>query len=212
MKSRVTLHTPACGAAVGRAYLAVLLVFSASTLFGQAVSVPATTSGRAVAKSEDKKGDTVAQPPDRPKNEETIAVPVKLGRFEVMESKILNMDIKRSRDDAQPYAIFERQAIEQSGATMLDDFLKNNVTMNNTGILNSQLVGQNTGSTSVVNLRGLGANQTLILIDGRRAASANNQGFPVQPDINGIPLAAIERIEVLPTTASGIYGGSATGG
>jgi len=30
--------------------------------------------------------------------------------------------------------------------------------------------------------------------------------------LNGIPLAAIERIEVLPTTASGIYGGSATGG
>src|SRR5262249_18334709 len=33
-----------------------------------------------------------------------------------------------------------------------------------------------------------------------------------QPDVNGIPLAAIERIEILPTTASGIYGGSATGG
>ena len=58
----------------------------------------------------------------------------------------------------------------------------------------------------------LGANQTLILIDGRRSAGANLSGSPQQPDLNGIPLAAIERIEVLPTTASGIYGGGATGG
>ena len=50
-------------------------------------------------------------------------------------------------------------------------------------------------------------NQTLILIDGRRVAEMNYLGSNAQPDINGIPLAAVERIEVLPTSASGIYGG-----
>src|SRR6185436_13393963 len=50
-----------------------------------------------------------------------------------------------------------------------------------------------------------------ILVDGHRVAEGQ-QGSPMQPDINGIPLMAIERIEVLPTTASGIYGGGATGG
>src|SRR5690606_5082656 len=58
----------------------------------------------------------------------------------------------------------------------------------------------------------LGAGQTLILVDGRRQPGFPSYGNSGQADLNGIPLAAIERIEVLPTTASGIYGGSATGG
>ena len=50
------------------------------------------------------------------------------------------------------------------------------------------------------------------MINGRRSPGVSLGGAPAQPDINGIPLSAIERIEILPTTASGIYGGSATGG
>jgi outer membrane receptor protein involved in Fe transport len=49
-------------------------------------------------------------------------------------------------------------------------------------------------------------------VDGHRLSSTAVASTPMQSDLNGIPLAAIERIEVLPTTASGIYGGSATGG
>src|SRR6266853_1676627 len=90
-------------------------------------------------------------------------------------------------------------------------FFKQRLTMNTTAATASQ--GQNfSGSTSSINLRGLGTNQTLVLVDGRRLADINLNGQMGQPDLNGIPLAAIERIEVLPTTASGIYGGSATGG
>src|SRR6185312_2537746 len=74
------------------------------------------------------------------------------------------------------------------------------------------------GTVSSINLRGLGSNETLVLIDGRRTAGLNlgtlvaNGGSLGQPDINGIPLAAIERIEVLPSSASAIYGGAAVGG
>lgn len=130
----------------------------------------------------------------------------------VAGSRILNMDIRRSRDDVQPYVIFDRKTIIDSGAVTLNDFLKQRLTMNSAvGIL--QRSTSFAGSTSQVNLRGLGANQTLILIDGHRAAGTEIvAGGTQQPDINGIPLEAIERIEILPTTASGIYGGSATGG
>jgi outer membrane receptor protein involved in Fe transport len=58
----------------------------------------------------------------------------------------------------------------------------------------------------------LGANHTLILVDGRRLANWNQLGEGNQADINGIPLAAIDRIEVLPASASGIYGANAVGG
>lgn len=129
----------------------------------------------------------------------------------VQGSRSLNMDIRRSKDDPQPYVIFDRMLIEQSGATNIEDFLKQRLTMNSVGRTNAQSAYNQT-ARSQINLRGLGAAQTLILIDGRRMASATFNGRPEQPDINGIPLSAVERIEVLPTTASGIYGGSATGG
>jgi len=162
---------------------------------------------RAIAKNSDRPGE---------KTEEKAEKPLELPTFEVMGSKLLNMDIKRSRDDAQPYVVFEREKIEQSGALNLEEFLKQRLTMNTAARSSSQVATQLAGNTSSVNLRGLGASQTLILIDGHRAAGALSggpaSGAAAQADINGIPLSAIERIEVLPTTASGIYGGSATGG
>ena len=130
----------------------------------------------------------------------------------VKGSRVLNMDIRRTRDDVQPYVVFERETIEHSGATNIEDFLKNRLTMSSTASTASQ-VASTSGSRSAVNLRGLGVNQTLILIDGHRLASSSAFGnTPTQTDLNAIPLSAIDRIEVLPTTSSGIYGGSATGG
>lgn len=134
-----------------------------------------------------------------------------LDTFEVMGTKLLNMDLRRSADDPQPYVVFERRKIEQSGASNIEDFLKQRLTMNTQAQTNSQTIGQ-FGDSSQINLRGLGANQTLILVDGHRVSGATVVGLPQQPSINGIPIAAVERIEVLPATASGIYGGGATGG
>jgi iron complex outermembrane recepter protein len=130
----------------------------------------------------------------------------------------MNVDIPRTIDDVQPYTIFDSETIEQSGATNIEDFLKQRLTMNTVAQTNSQVIGGNAssgGNTSTINLRGLGTNETLILVDGRRMAGVNissGNGGVNQPDINGIPLAAIDRIEILPSSASGIYGGSAVGG
>jgi outer membrane receptor protein involved in Fe transport len=130
----------------------------------------------------------------------------------VSGSRVLNMDIRRDRDDPQPYTIFDQKQIEHSGAGSVEEFLKTRLTMDTQSTMQSQQTAGSFANNSSINLRGLGANQTLILVDGRRQPSFPNFGNPAQADLNGIPLAAIERIEVLPTTASGIYGGSATGG
>jgi len=145
------------------------------------------------------------------------AVPQRPGPTAVPEvlvrgSRSLNMDIERTRDDAQPYVVLDRTAIEESGATDIQSFLRDRLTMNSTSASGSQTPGSAAGSASSINLRSLGPNQTLILVDGHRTASYGVGGNPQQPDLNAIPLSAIERIEVLPATASGIYGGSATGG
>jgi iron complex outermembrane receptor protein len=140
---------------------------------------------------------------------ETVAV---VPEVLVVGSRSLNMDIRRTRDDAQPYVIFDREKIEQSGATSLEGFLRDRLAMNTNGTPNALRPTQ-VGNQSSFNLRGLGATQTLILVDGRRLPPGPATGSsPRQADLNGIPMSAVQRIEVLPATASGIYGGSATGG
>lgn len=68
----------------------------------------------------------------------------------------------------------------------------------------------NTTSASSPNLRGLGPNTTLSLVNGRRFAPAG--GLAAYTDISAIPVVAIERVEVLPDGASAIYGADAIGG
>lgn len=68
---------------------------------------------------------------------------------------------------------------------------------------------QNGNSATALNLRGLGADATLTLLNGRRLVyDSAYQGV----DISSIPLAAVERIEILPDGASAIYGSDAVGG
>ena len=135
----------------------------------------------------------------------------------------LNADIERTEDDVQPYVVFTAEEVQRSMAVNVEDFLKNRLPMNTSSSTNRQ--NTRTGSNvSEFNLRGLGADETLVLVNGRRLAgvsniangssnSAGSSNFSFgQPDVNGIPLASIERIEVLPATAAGIYGGGATGG
>lgn len=101
-------------------------------------------------------------------------------------------------------------------ASNLEEFLSTRLPMNQTrGTFSRNLPeGGWREQKYVQSARGLGTNQTLILINGRRAPGVSTllTGDLGQPDINGIPLSSVERVEVLPTTASGIYGGGATGG
>jgi iron complex outermembrane recepter protein len=144
-----------------------------------------------------------------PVKELRVAIPEVL----VQGSRSFNTGIVRNQDDVQPYVVFDRETISRSGARDVDEFLGTQLPMNAVpaNLSAQQTSGILAGNTQI-DLRGLGTNQTLILIDGHRVAGWNNIGVGGQPDLNGVPLAAIERIEVLPMTASGIHGGSATGG
>ncbi len=63
-----------------------------------------------------------------------------------------------------------------------------------------------------VDLRGLGANRTLLLLNGRRLAPSGVQGSPSAPSINLLPSALIERIDLLLDGASSVYGSDAVAG
>jgi outer membrane cobalamin receptor len=145
---------------------------------------------------------------------------VKLDRFVVQGAKRraftdANLDIPRTENDVQPYRIITGEEMAFSGSLTVEDFLKEKLSMDGTERSNSQIYTGGIGTTSSINLRGLGPDRTLVLINGRRVQGTDQQVSNVygsQPDLNSIPQAAIDRIEVLPSGASAIYGAGAIGG
>ena len=124
----------------------------------------------------------------------------------------LNMDLERTEDDPQPYVVFDGSTIERSMASNLEGFLQTRLPMMTSTRISAQAAAGTNGNATDIRLRGLGSEQTLILVNGRRLPTLNRLGDAFQADIGGIPLAAVERIEVLPSNAGGIYGGDAVAG
>lgn len=81
--------------------------------------------------------------------------------------------------------------------------------------LNNQLTGfvtEGGGNINSVSLRGLGAQRTLVLLNGRRVGPAGTRGQVQAVDLNVIPQSLIERVEILKDGASSIYGSDAIAG
>lgn len=127
-----------------------------------------------------------------------------LDRVEVVGTRIARADI----EGALPVTVIDRSQIELSGEASVADLLRS-TTFNSFGSFRPQS-GSSAQSFAELSLRGLGGARTLILIDGRRAPIAPNAGQG--QDLNSIPLAAVERIEILTDGASAIYGSDAIGG
>ena len=114
----------------------------------------------------------------------------------------------------QPVEIIDRAAIDKMGVPTITDIVKN-LTINTGSNFNNDFSTQRqTVGTSQVDLRGIGLNSTLALVNGRRTtmtATSNDQGDTFV-DINQFPLLMIDRIEVLKDGAAAIYGSDAIAG
>ena len=121
-------------------------------------------------------------------------------------------------EGAQPLTIIDGEAIKRSGANTLSELMRTlSQTRGGEGSFTTSESGATSTSTpagqAAASLRGLGPASTLTLINGRRiAASSFAAGTQNFVDINSIPLAAIDRIEVLATGASATYGADAVAG
>ena len=128
-------------------------------------------------------------------------------RVEITGSSIKRIDT----ETALPVTVITRDQIEKSGAVSVEDLLRR-VSANGAGVSDSV---QGAGfATSNANLRGLGVSSTLVLLNGRRLANHpfGSVGSTVGVDLNSIPFAALDRIEVLRDGASAVYGSDAVGG
>ncbi|MFZ4746524.1 MAG: TonB-dependent receptor domain-containing protein [Sphingomonas sp.] len=125
--------------------------------------------------------------------------------------------IKRNpNDSALPLTIISNADILREGINspeQLISLLSTNGNGPDNLASNADVVGgaqRGTNGLSSANLRGQGSASTLVLLNGRRVAAHGLQGSAV--DVNQIPFAAIDRIEILKDGASAIYGTDAIGG
>ncbi|WP_454759072.1 TonB-dependent receptor plug domain-containing protein [Caulobacter segnis] len=81
-----------------------------------------------------------------------------------------------------------------------------------TAAVSSAFVTDGGPGSETVSLRGLGANRTLVLLNGRRAGPAGTRGGVSAFDLNVLPVSAIDRVEILKDGASSVYGSDAVAG
>ena len=121
----------------------------------------------------------------------------------------------RHSEPPSPVIRATREEIQNSGRSSLGEYIRD-LPQNFGGGQNPGIAGggaqggnENVGSTSALNLRGLGADATLTLINGHRVAY---DGAIQGVDISAIPLAALDRIEIVADGSSALYGSDAVGG
>ncbi|WP_417474829.1 TonB-dependent receptor domain-containing protein [Luteimonas mephitis] len=154
-----------------------------------------------------------APPPPPPAAE---PAPVEPETTELQTVQVTGSRIPRAQiEGPAPITVMTAQEIQASGLTNVPDLLRS-LSQNSGSVQGQQNTtnAQSTPGAQAVDLRGLGPNHTLVLVNGRRIAD-----FPLPlnsrsnfTDIGNIPLGMIDRIEVLTGSASAVYGSDAMAG
>ena len=122
--------------------------------------------------------------------------------------KVTGSRIKRiDMEGPSPVVVVDREAMEKTGYNSVADVLRD-MTVNSFGS-GRETAGSTAPGTASVSLRGLGATRTLVLVDGKRVPK---DSITQAADLNLVPFAAVDRIEILKDSASAIYGSDALGG
>ncbi|HJP68501.1 MAG TPA: TonB-dependent receptor plug domain-containing protein, partial [Sphingomicrobium sp.] len=122
---------------------------------------------------------------------------------------------RQNLDTPDPVKIFTRDAIVDAGFTSTAEALQSvGITGATPQITDefSGLVVDGGPGVNTISLRGLGPTRTLVLLNGRRLSPAGTRGSVGAADLNVLPNAIVDRIEVLGTGASSVYGSDAVAG
>ena len=127
-----------------------------------------------------------------------------------------NLDLRRTENDVLAFTVFDRDRILRSGVVDLNEFLQRELLESDA--TNSNFSNSDSphvvGGSSNLRLRGYFADETVILVNGRRLPEMLTilGDGKEPPDVNFIPLSLVQRVEVLPSSASALYSGNAVGG
>ncbi len=138
------------------------------------------------------------------------ADPQRLERVEITGSAVRRIQ----GETALPVQVIRRDEIERSGATSVSDLIQQLPSMQNFTNEGASVGGGGNGFSGA-SIHNLGETRTLVLLNGRRLATFAGQnitGSLAGVDLNTIPIASIERVEILTDGASALYGADAIGG
>ena len=128
---------------------------------------------------------------------------------------VIGTNIRGVENPTVPVLTFDREDISQSGAITVEDFLRtipqnfsqtSPIGLDSANDFND---ASNFSNGTAIDLRGLGAGNTLTLLNGRRMTATGSGSYV---DISLLPLDAVERVDVLTDGASAIYGADAVAG
>ena len=131
--------------------------------------------------------------------------PTKVAKVTVTGSSIKGV----AAQSASPITIIKGEDLAKQGVTTVEEALTK-VSANQAGYSTSQNVGASSTPGSTANLRGLGSDKTLVLLNGRRLAYSPFSTSTT--NLNIIPMAMVERVEILRDGASAVYGADAMAG
>ena len=156
-------------------------------------------------------GPALAQEP-APQQDEDQGQAAQLGEVVVTGSRIPQNEFTSS----SPIQVLTTERAEQRGLSDTAQLLQSSTLAAGSPQVNatisSAFVTDGGPGSATISLRGLGANRTLVLLNGRRAGPAGTRGGVSAFDLNVIPQSAIDRVDVLKDGASSIYGSDAVAG
>lgn len=145
-------------------------------------------------------------------NDEAEKAEAKTERITVLGSRIRTDGM----DQGAPVQVIRAEVAIGQGLSNIGELLRNSTVAAGanqvTSASSTAFVTEGGTGTESIDLRGLGANRTLILLNGRRAGPAGTRGQVSAFDVNVIPLSAVDRIEILKDGASSLYGSDAVAG
>ncbi len=163
--------------------------------------------------------DVVTQQTSETQRDDELTVQNKINQAEKSNSTDEKVLVTGSRikkvdlNELSPILSISREDIDKQGFATVKDVI-DGLTQNTGGTIDNSFTFGFTPAASSVNIRGIGFGHTLVLIDGRR--------LPIYPigisgtsnfvDLSAIPMAFVERIDVLTDGASAIYGSDAVSG
>jgi len=149
----------------------------------------------------------------------SLAIAAAFPSFAHAEEEMLRVNVTGSnirvseKEGASAVQVITAKELKASGKTSVADVLRA-ISANSGNSYNEQYTGSFSAGTSGLSLRGIGQKNTLILVNGKRVASyATAQNLQETfVDLNSLPMAAVQRIEVLKDGASSVYGSDAVAG
>ncbi len=150
-------------------------------------------------------GSAFAQDAPTPADQTAPAQAKTLQAVTVTGTRIRSVDF----ETAQPIIVLDRAAIERQGFNSVADILQNLPEAGSPPISRSSVLasGEDVGGY-YIDLRNLGNNRTLVLLNGKRLGTTTSGS----QDLSQVPISAIDRVEVLKDGASAIYGSDAIAG